>query len=151
GKLFAEGYRFDWRIVGDGSERYQIQEWIFQNSLQGTVILEGNSANPFRLVKKADVFALLSEREGLPNTIYEALILGIPVLATNVGGISEQVVNGETGWLIRDDETEIYHAIRHILDHPDEIREIKEKLKTYSYDNTTVCKGILQIFDVHDD
>ena len=50
--------------------------------------------NPFPEVVKADLFALLSEFEGIPNTIFEALILGIPVLATDVGDVKSQIVDG---------------------------------------------------------
>ena len=81
---------------------------------------------------------LLSRYEGLPNTIYEALILGVPVLATNVGGISSQVKPGENGWLIQDDEMSIYEGIKYILENADEIRKFKKNLEHFEYNNTDV-------------
>ena len=98
---------------------------------------------------KADVFALLSEYEGLPNTIYEALILGIPVLATNVGGIPNQIDIGETGWLVENNEEDIYNGIKHLLENYDEINIIRSKLKNYNYDNRKIMDKNAEIFSLN--
>lgn len=47
--------------------------------------------NPYPVMKAADCFALLSKYEGLPVTIDEAKLLHVPVIATRVGGIPEQI------------------------------------------------------------
>lgn len=51
------------------------------------------------LYRAASVFCLLSESEGLPNVVLEAMAAGVPVVATNTGGTAEVVVDGETGYL----------------------------------------------------
>ena len=51
------------------------------------------------LYRDASVFCLLSQTEGLPNVVLEAMAAGVPVVATNTGGTSEVVVHGETGFL----------------------------------------------------
>lgn len=52
------------------------------------------------LLKAADVFALPSHFEGLPMSVIEAMLTGLPVVATDVRGPREQVVNGKTGFLV---------------------------------------------------
>ena len=99
-------------------------------------------------MKKSDVFALLSTYEGLPNTIYEALILGIPVVATDVGGIADQIITGETGWLVSDNAQQIKNIIIHILMHPEEITEIAENLRDYKYDNQKIMEMNNTIFNL---
>lgn len=47
-----------------------------------------------------DVFSLFSVSEGMSNTILEAMASGLPVVATNVGGADEMVVDGDTGYLV---------------------------------------------------
>jgi len=47
-----------------------------------------------------DIFVLTSEQEGLPRVILEAMLMGKPVVASNVSGPSELVVDGETGFLV---------------------------------------------------
>lgn len=136
--LKAEGFSFSWTIVGDGDMMEQYSNMFEKGGLGDRVRFEGAKSNPFPYVKEADVFALLSRYEGIPNTIYEALILGVPVLATDVGGISTQITVGESGWLVDNDDTAIYKGIKHILEHPEEIEKYRSNLKNYHYDNEAV-------------
>lgn len=147
-KLKKEGYNFEWTIIGDGNEFSFINSLININGLQDNVCMLGNLKNPFAEMVKHDVFALLSDFEGIPNTIYEALILGIPVVATNVGGVSTQIKDNETGWLVENNESAIYKTIKRLLNSPDDIERVRNNLKNYRYDNETVIKKDLQIFDL---
>lgn len=144
-KLNAEGYQFQWTIIGDGEDFQKVEAMFRRSEYSESVIMKGDMENPFREIKKADVFALFSRYEGLPNTIYEAMILGIPVIATNVGGISSQVIEGVNGWLIDNDDNAIYEGLKHIFDHPEEVDMYKENLKNYQYDNEGILKKTEQI------
>ena len=137
-KLYDEGYRLKWTIVGDGEALYDYKNLYANSSFAEDVKFIGAKPNPFPYVVESDVFALLSRYEGIPNTIYEALILGVPVLSTDVGGVNTQITNGENGWLVDNDDDAIYKGIKRILDNPEEIADYKNKLKTYHYDNETV-------------
>lgn len=100
-RLLAEDMdRYRFIIVGDGPLRSQCQEYISQNKLQGQVILAGNREDVPRLLTAFDISALFSAYEGLPLTIIEAMLAGVPVVASNVGGVGEVVVHGETGYLV---------------------------------------------------
>lgn len=139
-QLYSDGYRFYWTIIGDGDEFCHIQSLFMQSKLRQYVTLTGSLSNPFPYVKEADVFALLSRREGLPNTIFEALILGTPVIATNVGGIATQICQGKSGWLVKNNENDIYLGLKYILDHPEDVAYVKHYLKNYQYDNERILK-----------
>ena len=141
GNLKEEGYRFTWTIIGDGSQFKYVEELVKKYDLNNEVTMTGALDNPYRKMIQADVFALLSSYEGLPNTIYEALILDIPVLATNVGGIVDQVKNGENGWIVESNETCIADKICYLLMNQKEILNIKENLKNYVYDNDEIRKN----------
>jgi glycosyltransferase involved in cell wall biosynthesis len=52
------------------------------------------------LLRGADLFVLPSHREGMPRSIIEAMMTGLPVVATRIRGAREQVVDGETGFLV---------------------------------------------------
>lgn len=138
GKIKQEGYQFTWTIVGDGDLFNYIESLIEKHDLKKEVIMTGALTNPFRKMIEADVFALLSDYEGLPNTIYEALILGIPVLATNVGGIASQIENGITGWLVDNKSDKIEMKIKQLLMEQSQIKDVKNNLKTYKYDNDKI-------------
>ena len=145
-KLKKEGYKFTWKIIGNGEDCEYVKRLINENSLYGEVKLMGAMENPFKEIVKADIFALLSVYEGLPNTIFEALILGVPVLATKVGGISSQIEDGISGWLVENEFDNIYHRITYLLMHQDEIAQVKENLKDYFYNNDEIMKINDEIF-----
>jgi glycosyltransferase involved in cell wall biosynthesis len=52
------------------------------------------------LLRAADIFVSASHREGMPRSIIEAMMCGLPVVATNIRGSREEVVQGETGILV---------------------------------------------------
>ena len=56
------------------------------------------------LLRAADIFTLPSHREGMPRSIIEAMMVGLPVIATDIRGSREEVVAGETGLLVRVDD-----------------------------------------------
>lgn len=137
-ELKQKGYCFKWTIIGNGEEFNKIKNMIKEKQLNKCVEMLGTLENPFIEIKKADIFALLSDFEGLPNTIYEALILGKPVLATNVGGVSTQIEDGINGWLVENKEKNIMDKLEWIMMHEEEILKIKENNKNYQYDNEKI-------------
>lgn len=75
-----------------------------------------------RLFAIADLLVLPSHREGRPTVIYEAMASQTAVLATNVGGIPEQVVDGETGFLVPPaDVGALASALRELVEDPDRL------------------------------
>ena len=88
-------------IVGEGSERPRIEELCRNLRLTDVVILAGqqDDINPY--YSTADVFVLPSHSEGCPNVLLEAMAAGVPVVATDVGGIPEVVTNGRDAILVK--------------------------------------------------
>lgn len=88
-------------IFGDGPLRGSLQRRIDAGGLNDCVRLEGFNADILAIVKKFDIFAITSFHEGLPMSLLEAMAVGTPVISTDVGGISEVIVDGESGLLVR--------------------------------------------------
>ncbi|MXV43616.1 glycosyltransferase [Saccharibacter sp. 17.LH.SD] len=77
------------------------------------------------LMAAADVFILPSHFEGLPMVIIEAMLCGLPVVATNIRGVREQVVEGETGLLVTPGlSAPLARALRWCVDHPDDAQKM---------------------------
>jgi glycosyltransferase involved in cell wall biosynthesis len=87
-------------VVGGGSQRAELERLVATTGLADLVRLEGEVADPRLYLAAADVFALASTREGLPNALLEAMAAGLPIVATSVGGIPEAVEDGVSGLLV---------------------------------------------------
>lgn len=87
-------------LVGDGPERARIEQEVGALGLAGAVTLTGQvpSAEPYYGI--ADVAVLSSLSEGSPNALLEAMAVGVPVVATRVGGVPEIVSDGENALLV---------------------------------------------------
>ena len=92
-ELKTKGVDFSWHLVGDGPLLSANEAMCRDMNLSEEVIFTGYIDNVCPLLKQCDLFVLLSEYEGTPVTIDEAKVLGIPVLAKNVGGIADQITN----------------------------------------------------------
>ena len=87
-------------IAGEGPQREALERQIVQLGMVETVRLLGNRADVAELLAECDVFVLSSIAEGMPVTLMEAMAAGLPVVATNVGGIAAVVEDGVTGTLV---------------------------------------------------
>lgn len=87
-------------IVGNGPFRRALEARIKGYSLQSRVRLLPGSADVRQHMKRASLFVLASTQEASPNVIIEAMAMGLPVVATRVGGIPELVEDGRTGILV---------------------------------------------------
>jgi glycosyltransferase involved in cell wall biosynthesis len=84
------------------------------------VVLAGQRGNVQELLPAFDVFALPSRYEGLPTAVVEAMVCGIPVVATAVNAVGDVVVPGETGLLVPPGRPGLMaDAVRFILDSPE--------------------------------
>lgn len=88
-------------IAGEGPQRGALERQIGQLGLTETVRLLGNRDDVAHLLAECDVFALSSIAEGMPLTLLEAMAAGLPVVATDVGGVASVVEAGVTGTLVR--------------------------------------------------
>ncbi|WP_459862968.1 glycosyltransferase [Halorubrum trueperi] len=87
-------------IVGDGPLYDSLDADIEDRGLSEQVFLTGFRDDVPRVLAASDVLILPSFREGTPRVITEAMASELPVIATDIAGIPEQVVDGESGYLI---------------------------------------------------
>jgi len=87
-------------LVGDGVLRPKITQQIERHGLRDRFILTGWRRDIPQLLSILDTIVLSSLWEGLPIILLEAMAAGLPVVATNVGGVSEIIQDGNTGFLV---------------------------------------------------
>ena len=111
-KLMDRGINNKLYIIGEGEDEAKLEALIKDDS----VVLTGFVENPFKYVKAADLFVCSSNKEGYSTAVTEALILGIPVISTDVSGSKELISNG-CGTVVTGDNPEqsLYEEIKRAL------------------------------------
>jgi glycosyltransferase involved in cell wall biosynthesis len=110
-------------MVGDGKLRPEMEAKIKSLQLEDRVLLSGFRKDVLSILSHAQVMLMPSYIEGLPGVILEAMYCQLPVIASNVGGISE-VVTEETGWLIEspNDQEAFISALERVFTNQEEVR-----------------------------
>ncbi|MFJ7971637.1 glycosyltransferase family 4 protein [Psychrobacillus sp. NPDC096389] len=98
----------NWHMIfaGDGSLRTESVQFVQENNLGDKVTFVGNYSNIQALLSDSDIFTLTSSWEGLPLSILEAMSQGLPIIASNVGGVRELVREWRNGFLIHENLSE---------------------------------------------
>jgi glycosyltransferase involved in cell wall biosynthesis len=108
-------------IVGNGSQELALQALTQSLSIEASVRFLGFRRDIGDLLRCMDVFVLSSFSEGLSLTLLEAEAMGLPVVATDVGGNAEVDQHERTGLLVPTDAAEaMAHALARLLQDPDE-------------------------------
>ncbi len=112
-----------WLVIGDGPERGMIETLAAERKIDDRIHLLGTRHDTPRLVASLDLFTLCSLNEASPVSILEALACRVPVVATDVGSVSESIVEGKTGYLVPSQDVDSYgDAIARLLSDPDRRR-----------------------------
>jgi glycosyltransferase involved in cell wall biosynthesis len=112
-------------IVGEGEERSALEKQISRLGLQSKIILAGFRENVAPFLRAFDVFALSSYLEGLCTSLLDAMLLGVPVVATRTGGVPDIVKHDDNGLLVEPkNPSSLAEAILRLL----RDRELAERL-----------------------
>jgi glycosyltransferase involved in cell wall biosynthesis len=110
---------FEVCLVGDGPLLESCRELAAERGLLDKVKFLGARKDIPELLSRAHIFVLTSNWEGFPITILEAMRAGLPVIASDVGGVGEAVVDGKTGFLIpRGDIEVLKDRLTRLIDNP---------------------------------
>ena len=100
-KILADnGLNISTIIIGEGLERAELENWINQLGLKDHFFLPGRFENASSLLLAFDIYACSSVKEGLSYTVMEAMMAGLPIIATSVGGNTELIKNNQEGLLV---------------------------------------------------
>jgi glycosyltransferase involved in cell wall biosynthesis len=126
-------------LIGEGPLRPQYEEMARELEVGKKVHFLGKRTDVPAILSQLDISVLSSTSEGFSNVLLESMAVGIPVVATRVGGNPEIVIDGVTGYLIPPaDPRAMAEAILHLLDMPNEATEMGAAGRTRVEENFSV-------------
>lgn len=140
-KLIEKNIKNHIYILGIGEEKEKYEKYLTENNLTDTFTFLGYRDNPYKYVKKADLYVCSSRREGFSTAVTEALIVGTPVVSTNCSGAYELLgENNEYGIVTENNEDALYEGIKKMLTTPNLFEayaaKAKERGKAFSTEKT---------------
>ncbi|MFW9923841.1 MAG: glycosyltransferase [Candidatus Thorarchaeota archaeon] len=128
-------------ICGDGPLKEKLKQSVIDMNQAEKIVFYGkiSEERKIKFLNSADILLVPSietnegDKEGLPVVILEALSTGLPIVATNVGGIEDGVINNYTGLLIEQkNEQEITKSILYLKNNPKLLKELSNNCKKYA-------------------
>jgi glycosyltransferase involved in cell wall biosynthesis len=133
-------------VIGEGDAFEELKKEVNQKNLSGKIFLKGLMGydEVIKELEKADIFILPSMRvEGFPMTIVEAMFSGLPVIASDIGGNFDAVVDGETGYLVKPGRVEeLSEKISKLINDGNERLLLGENGRKKAYKEFTIDKMV---------
>lgn len=149
-ELNNKGYPIDLWLVGDGSQKLKIEEYIEKHKLHNLVKVFGYKENPYSYMQHCDLYIQPSISEGFGIALVEAMSVGLPVIATSVGGAPEIIKDGTSGWLInKTDAATISSAILVALMNKDQLLSMGEAAKSTVIDRFTPVSYLKKLDNIY--
>jgi len=116
-------------LVGDGPKMKFLMDKVVSLELEDRVIFTGWMSDVHNVYSFLDMVVFVSDQEGLPYAVSEAMSYKVPVVASNVGGISEQIIHGVGGLLIENNKEDIIENVNRLIGN----RELQNNYVNYSF------------------
>lgn len=130
-RLLDEGYPHRIQIIGDGYDFENLKKQKTELGVEESVDLLGFIENPYPYFKSADFYILSSRYEGYPTVLFEAITLKKNIIATEVSGVREMLLEGRLGYIVENSEEGIYEGMKKALAHPDFFETYQKYLQDY--------------------
>jgi len=103
-------------LAGEGPFHNKIRRQVKSLKMNNSVVFYGYVTNIAEILKKIDLAVLVSQSEGIPRMLMEAMSLGITCIGPNIGGVNELIKDGETGYFFDSNSYEdLVQKMEHVL------------------------------------
>lgn len=140
-------------LVGEGSDEERLKE--ISNAHDGNEYIHflGRRGDINIVLSNSDIFVLSSLHEGLPNALMEAMAMGLPCVATDVGGVRQLIEDNVDGLVIKPESyIEIKESVEWLLDNPAKKRtygELAYKKVRQLYNQEKVAEELVAIYSAY--
>jgi glycosyltransferase involved in cell wall biosynthesis len=146
-RMLVESHvEFLWYVIGSCDTDYYRTTiaYIKKYNLEHYVHLLGEMRNPIPYMKYCTIYVHPSRNEGKSNSVNEALVMGMPIIATNFDTVTDQIINEENGIIVEMSGAAIFNAITSLMNSSSLYIKICEHNNSTIFDN---CKYVLSILN----
>ncbi len=136
-------------LIGDGPQRAYLEALADQLEISQAVRFWGWQTQAQRFYEMMDVLLLPSHTEGLPNVVLEAMAMGVPVAATDVGGVSDLLDHGRCGVILSQDESTWPDRLSYLLDSARRRSQIARVARARIENRYTFTQRMAKVFSVY--
>jgi glycosyltransferase involved in cell wall biosynthesis len=137
-------------LVGDGIERDALRARVGELGLSERVIFAGTRTDVSQIIRASSLVILPSEHEALPTTLIEAAACGRPVVASDIDGIPEVVIDGETGLLVPvGDEVVLADRVTALLDDEPRRRRMGASARAMAEDRFSAHRWAERLYEIY--
>lgn len=147
---FVKNHQASLVIIGDGEEEQNLKNMAQNLGILDSVNFRGFVDDARSLLSTFDIYCMPSRSEGLPYSILEAGLAGLPVIATSVGGIPEIIESGVNGILVPKEDSETLHSSLILLAEDEELRKrLGSSLQSSIKENFSFEKMVEKTLDLY--
>lgn len=134
-------------IYGNGSQESSLKSIVKEKKLEKKIIFKGriNNHEVPRSLAEIDIFCALSRSESFGVAVIEASACQKPVIATNIGGLKEVIVNGETGYLMSYNPKKIANKIIDLYSNNEKMKTLGENGRNFVMSNFDWSKNVAKM------
>lgn len=142
-KLNLKSTQVKFLLVGEGNDRQLLEKFIKENNLQKIVLILGQRNDVPQLLSLIDLVVCPSIREGFSNSMLEAMASKAPVIAARSPGTEELIREGETGFIIEQNDTSrLAELIERLKENDCKLREMSIKARKFVVKNYSIEKMV---------
>jgi colanic acid/amylovoran biosynthesis glycosyltransferase len=141
-----------YRIIGDGGLEDNLRKLVEELNLSKLVEFLGSMEQEevIREMLNSHIFLLPSIAEALPVVLFEAQAVGLPIVSTNVGGVSQAIIDGKSGFLVPERNVDaLAEKLRYLIEHPELWSEMGRYGRIFveeKYDVKKLNKRLVQVY-----
>lgn len=147
-KIMREkGIDFHWTVIGGGNNLQELVQVSKDLAVDNCVNYIGEQTNPYKYVKRSDVFVLPSDSEAYPTVIVESLMLGVPVVSTNFDSAYQLLEDNKNSLIVEKDVNAIARALISLIEDRGLLLKLQENAKATQYENKESVLKVRELID----
>ena len=149
-RLLADHPLVELHLIGDGPERKRLEAQAMSLGVADLIHWWGWQSDARAIYESLDALVLPSRTEGLPNVVLEAMAMGVPVAATNVGGVSDLLDGGRCGIILDDDVSRWHQQISPLISNAKRHADYALRSQRRVHDSFSFKKRMESVMSVYD-